>query len=115
MKKLVLMLMFYACISGTPARAVIGELDRNGKFPFVLRMHSDTSSCSAVLVGPYYLMTAAHCVYNRETGFDKHPVVEAPDGREIPLNPLIPKAYAEAAAARVGETFSDWLKQSRLT
>ena len=60
-----------------PSFSIIGQDDRDiiyfspSKFPYtaVVRIETETSYCSGFLIGPHYIATAAHCLYDRTEGW----------------------------------------------
>jgi Trypsin/Bacterial SH3 domain len=61
-----------AFLPASPAEALVGTVDTNDQFPFVVRLQTEyadgsASWCSGVVHG-HVLSTAAHCLYNSDPG-----------------------------------------------
>ena len=55
------------CLACCPvANAFVGELDKENRFPFVVRLNSSVGSCSGVAAYNGIVATAAHCVWNED-------------------------------------------------
>jgi hypothetical protein len=75
MKKLFLLLMIFLsefALANVPT-LIGGKVARQGEFPEVIYISSGRSRCSATVVGPKVILTAAHCL---EDGKDITPVAE---------------------------------------
>ena len=68
---LFLTILFVLC-APIDAEALVGTLDTNDEFPFVVRLQTEYADgsgswCSGVVHG-HVLSTAAHCLYNSDPG-----------------------------------------------
>lgn len=56
----------------TSAFGLVGQIDSNNQFPYVLLLQSDTGQCSAVVSRAGLVSTAAHCVWEADGGFSRN-------------------------------------------
>jgi hypothetical protein len=89
----------------SPSRAVVGSLDNEDKYPFVVQIESDTGSCSGAVSRSGLVSTAAHCVWTTEGGFAKSLRIRFRDADGYNRVVASRKIYIPGDFARL---FRDW-------
>src|SRR5882757_8775954 len=106
-----LILFLLLCIPAT-SYAVVGTVDANDEFPFVVRLETafrdgTTSWCSGVVHG-HVLSTAAHCLYTSDAGKRRDlaiqvsvPYIDAHGDHQTAFSRklYVPQSYIEADVA----------------